>query len=61
MPESYVKLTRSEADAIADAVRAKAGTAAAMTASETAAAITALQTMDTIDIIDCGTSTTVIS
>ena len=56
-----MKLTRSEADAIADAVRAKAGTAAAMTASETAAAITALQTMDTIDIIDCGTSTTVIS
>ena len=61
MPDSYVKLTSSEADAIANAVRAKAGTAAAMTASETPAAITALQTLDTIDIIDCGTSTTVIS
>ena len=58
---AYVKLTDTDATAIADAVRSKTGESGTLTASEAAAAIRNLETVDDVTVINCGTSTTVIN
>lgn len=56
--ETYVKLLKSDADAICDAVREKTGSEGLLTASQAAEAINNMTVVDEVTVIDCGTSTT---
>ena len=60
MPETtYVKMPQTDYVAIADAVRSKTGGSNPLTSGECATQIEGLTTVDDVDVVNCGTSTTV--
>lgn len=60
MPDvTYVRMPQADYVAICDATRAKTGEAGTLTSGQVATKINNLVTVDDVDIVNCGTSTTV--
>ena len=57
MPETYVKMPRTDYVAICDAVRAKNGESGAYVSGTVPTKISALDTVNDVEIIDSGDST----
>lgn len=57
----YVKMPQTDYVAICDAIRDKNGEEDTYTSSEAAEAIAALTTVEDVTIVNCGTSTTVLT
>lgn len=58
--DTYVKLKKTDAEAIRSSVQAKTGGTGTMTAPQVKAAIDGLVTVGDVDVVDSGSSTTVI-
>lgn len=56
---TYVKMPQTDYVAIADATRAKTGESGTLTSGQVATKINSLVTVNDVDVVNCGTSTTV--
>ena len=56
---TYVKMPQTDYVAIADATWAKTGESGTLTSGQVATKINSLVTVNDVDVVNCGTSTTV--